>query len=158
DARAWRTLECPSAIRSRLRGGAVSGATRFGPLVTDHGVTFRLWAPTARSVSLLLDRKVAMLKGRAWLDLDVRQAKAGLRYYFHMDGEIEIRDPASHFQPNDVHGPSEVIDHAYDWECPDWRGRPWHEAVFSETHVGTFTHQGTFRAVSEKLDHLAATG
>ena len=80
------------------------------------------------------------------------------RYRFRIDGDIEIPDPASHFQPDDVHGPSEVIDHAYDWKCPDWNGRPWHDAVFSELHVGTFTPEGTFRAAIEKLDHLAATG
>jgi len=58
---------------------------------------------------------------------------------------------------NDVHGPSEVIDRAYDWQCRGWRGRPG-MMVFSEAHVGTFTRQATFRAVIGKLDHLAATG
>ena len=131
---------------------------RFGPLLSDNGVTFRLWAPAARAVNLVLDRKIAMLKGGDWFVLNVRQAKAGTHYRFEIDGGIEIPDPASHFQPDDVHGPSEVIDHRYEWKCSDWKGRPWHEAVFSEIHVGTFTPEGTFRAAIEKLDHLAATG
>ena len=134
-------------------------ATRFGPLLSDNGVTFRLWAPAARAVNLVLDRKkIAMPKGGEWFVFNVRQARAGARYHFEIDGDIEIPDPASHFQPDDVPGPSEVIDHRYEWRCSDWKGRPWHEGVFSEIHVGTFTREGTFRVAIEKLDHLAATG
>ena len=134
-------------------------ASRFGPLLSDNGVTFRLWAPAARAVNLVLDRKkIAMPKGGEWFVLNVRQARAGARYRFEIDGDIEIPDPASHFQPDDVPGPSEVIDHRYEWRCSDWKGRPWHEGVFSEIHVGTFTREGTFRVAIEKLDHLAATG
>ena len=56
-------------------------------------------------------------------------------------------------------GPSEVIDHdAYQWRAQDWRGRPWEETVLIETHVGTFTQDGTYRAMIEKLDHLVKTG
>ena len=69
-------------------------------------------------------------------------------------------DPASAFQPGDVSGPSEVIDHAscHRWRAADWRGRPWQETVAIETHVGTFTPEGTYRAMIGKLDHLVATG
>ncbi len=64
-------------------------------------------------------------------------------------------DPGSDFQPEDVSGPSEVIDHcAYVWRAKDWRGRPWQDAVFLESHVGTFTEEGTYRAMIDKLDHL----
>ena len=52
-----------------------------------------------------------------------------------------------------------MIDHAaYPWRAADWRGRPWHEAVIIETHVGTFTQDGSYRAMIEKLDHLVQTG
>ena len=109
-------------------------ASRFGPLLSDNGVTFRLWAPAARAVNLVLDRKkIAMPKGGAWFAFNVRQARAGARYHFEIDGDIEIPDPASHFQPDDVTGPSEVIDHRYEWRCSDWKGRPWHEGVFSKS-------------------------
>ncbi len=68
-------------------------------------------------------------------------------------------DPASTFQPEDVFGPSEVVDHAaFAWRASDWRGRPWEEAVLIETHVGTFAAAGTYRAMIDKLDHLVATG
>lgn len=131
----------------------------FGPLIETGGVTFRLWAPAARDVQLVLDHPVPMQRREAgWFETYVLGAGPGARYRFNIDGEIDIPDPASHFQPDDVHGASEVIDHGYDWRCPDWTGRPWEEAVFSEVHVGTFTREGTFRAIISKLDHLKETG
>ena len=131
---------------------------QFGTLLTDHGVTFRLWAPAAANVKLVLNRKIPMSKSDGWFVLHVDDATAGTRYAFEVNGDITIPDPASHFQPEDVHGPSEVIDHRYAWQCGQWRGLPWHEAVFSELHVGTFTEQGTFSSAIAKLDHLARTG
>jgi malto-oligosyltrehalose trehalohydrolase len=72
---------------------------------------------------------------------------------------MRVPDPASRFQPEGVHGPSEVIDlHAHEWRELHWRGRPWSEAVLYELHVGTFTPSGTFRAVMERLDHLEQLG
>jgi maltooligosyltrehalose trehalohydrolase len=129
----------------------------FGPVLSDSGVTFRLWAPAARQVELLIDKAHVMKKDGGWFVLDIAGAKAGTRYRFRIDGEIEIPDPASHSQPEDVAGASEVIDHAYQWQT-EWKGLPWEQAVFLEAHVGTFTSGGTFRAMIEKLDHLAMTG
>jgi len=123
----------------------VSAQTRFGPLVSDRGVTFRLWAPAASEVSVVLDTPIAMSKRDGWFKAHVKDAGPGTRYRFKIDGEIEIPDPASHFQPDDVHGPSEVIDHRFAWQCQDWKGLPWAQAVFLEVHVGTFTSGGTFR-------------
>jgi malto-oligosyltrehalose trehalohydrolase len=131
---------------------------RFGPLLTEDGVTFRLWAPGARSVDLIIDKPASMARNGEWFELHAPNARPGTRYRFRIDGELDIPDPASHFQPDDVHGPSEVIDRRYAWQCADWKGRPWEEAVFSEVHVGTYTPEGTFRAIIGKLDHLVATG
>jgi maltooligosyltrehalose trehalohydrolase len=133
---------------------------RFGPLITDKGIKFRLWAPAAKRVDLLLDRALAMTRADGgWYVLDVADASAGTRYKFRVDDEIDVPDPASAFQPDDVFGPSEVIDHgAYPWRALNWRGRPWHESVILEAHLGTFTPQGTFLAAIGKLDHLVDTG
>jgi malto-oligosyltrehalose trehalohydrolase len=131
---------------------------RFGPLLTDDGVTFRLWAPAARTVDLVIDRPMAMARTGEWFEFHAPNARPGTRYRFRIDGELDIPDPASHFQPDDVRGPSEVIDRRYAWQCADWKGRPWEEAIFSEIHVGTYTPEGSFRAIVGKLDHLAATG
>ena len=137
----------------------MSAAPRFGPRLSAGGVGFRLWAPAARHVSLLLDQPYAMNRQDGWFELKVAQAGHGSRYRFRIDDEIEIADPASHFQPDDVFGASEVIDHAgYDWQVKDWKGLPWAQAVFLETHVGTFTREGTFAGMMTRLDHLAATG
>ncbi len=94
-----------------------------------------------------------------WFFADVSGVKAGARYKFRIDDEIDVPDPASAFQPDDVAGPSEVIDHlGYRWRASEWRGRPWPETVLIETHVGTFTPEGTYRAMIGKLDHLASAG
>ena len=68
-------------------------------------------------------------------------------------------DPASRFNPDDVHGPSEVVDPAaFVWEDGAWRGRPWRDAVIYELHVGTFTPAGTFAGVAGRLDYLSELG
>ena len=138
----------------------MSAPAQFGPLLTPSGVTFRLWAPAAKSVELVLDRvhpMQACLDG--WYTLTIEGAEAGTLYKFRIDSELEVPDPAAHFQPQDVFGPSEVVDHdAYDWQVRNWRGRPWQDAAILELHVGTFTPGGTFRSAIEKLDHVAETG
>jgi maltooligosyltrehalose trehalohydrolase len=133
---------------------------QFGARLTAEGASFRLWAPAARRADLLLETPHPLRRGEdGWFAADVAGVKAGERYRFRIDNEIDIPDPASAFQPDDVFGPSELIDHsAYRWRASGWRGRPWHETVLLEAHVGTFTPQGTYRGMIEKLDHLAATG
>jgi malto-oligosyltrehalose trehalohydrolase len=133
---------------------------QFGTRLTSNGASFRLWAPAAKRVDLLLENSFPMQRGEdGWYRADVAGVKAGARYKFRIDNEIDVPDPASAFQPDDVSGPSEVIDHsAYRWRATDWRGRPWQEAVLIETHVGTFTREGSYRAMIGKLDHLVACG
>jgi maltooligosyltrehalose trehalohydrolase len=135
-------------------------AARFGPrLDGPEGVTFRLWAPAAARVDLVLDRLHPLRRlDRGWFEATIREARAGTRYRFRVDEAFVVPDPASRFQPEDVHGPSEVVDPDYAWQVPNWRGRPWHEAVIAELHVGSFTPAGTFRGAIDKLDHLADAG
>ena len=133
----------------------------FGAKLSSEGTTFRLWAPAAKRVDLVLEQRSYRLipTKHGWFEIEVAESKAGTRYKFRIDSELEVPDPASAFQPEDVSGPSEVIDHAsYSWRASDWRGRPWHETVLLEAHVGAFTREGTYRAMIEKLDHLAETG
>jgi len=133
----------------------------FGPQLNPDGVTFRLWAPAAHRVDVLLDgTSHEMQRGaEGWYMREIASIGAGARYRFSIDGETAVPDPAALFQPEDVSGPSEVIDHqSYNWRAEGWRGRPWEDAVFIETHVGTFTPEGTCRAMIDRLDHLADTG
>jgi maltooligosyltrehalose trehalohydrolase len=133
---------------------------QFGIRLTADGASFRLWAPAAKRVELLLEKSHAMRRADdGWFSAGIPGVKAGARYKFRIDDDIDVPDPASAFQPDDVSGPSEVVDHtSYRWRASDWRGRPWPESVLIETHVGTFTQEGTYRAMIGKLDHLAASG
>ncbi|RYE61567.1 MAG: malto-oligosyltrehalose trehalohydrolase, partial [Oxalobacteraceae bacterium] len=103
----------------------------FGPRLDADGTTFRLWAPGADRVDLVLDETVPMQKsGNGWHNQKIERAGAGTRYQFRIDGNLIVPDPASHFQPNDVFAPSVVIDHrTFPWRASNWRGRPWHETV-----------------------------
>ncbi len=139
-------------------------AMPFGAEVQDDGVRFRLWAPAAEKVDVVLgappSRCVAMEPcDMGWFEAWVESAEAGALYRFRIDGGNEVPDPASRFQPEDVHGPSAVVDPAaFAWANDDWTGRPWHEAVVYELHVGTFSPEGTFAGVQSRLDHLVDLG
>jgi len=132
----------------------------FGARITADGVSFQFWAPGAKQVDLMLERPHPMRRSEdGWFTAQVPGLGAGARYKYRIDDVVDVPDPASAFQPEDVFGPSEVIDHAsFAWRAADWRGRPWAETVLIETHVGTFTEQGNYRAMVDKLDHLVETG
>ena len=140
-------------------------AMPFGATPGTDGVRFRLWAPGASRVELELGdalptRQLPMpARDEGWFELTTPQARAGTRYRYRIDGELTIPDPASRFNPDDVHGASAVVDpRAFDWPETDWTGRLWHEAVIYELHVGTFSPGGTFAGVQERLDYLVALG
>ncbi len=134
----------------------------FGAELRDDGVAFRLWAPSRPSASVVIDGVEHALEPRTggWFERELRDARAGTRYAFAFPGaDVRVPDPASRFQPEGVHGPSEVVDpRAYTWRESGWRGRPWHETVLYELHVGTFTPEGTYAAAAERLDALADLG
>ncbi len=137
----------------------------FGAELLSEGVRFRLWAPDCRSVSLCIDGPQAASETplqrseTGWYETVVAEAGTGTRYSFRIDGDLRVPDPASRFQPDDIHGASEVIDPAsYSWQNDDWRGRPWEETVLYELHVGTFSPEGTYRGVMDRLDYLVDLG
>jgi malto-oligosyltrehalose trehalohydrolase len=147
------------AFGYRLRDGVMTWAPQFGPRIERDGVTFRLFAPAARRVDLVTGNVVPMAPaGDGWHAVKLAGAQAGTRYRFRIDDDIDVPDPASQFQPEDVFGPSEVIDHAFAWQCDGWKGRPWHETVLTELHVGAFSQAGTFRGAIAHLDALAEAG
>ncbi|MDX1375287.1 MAG: malto-oligosyltrehalose trehalohydrolase [Burkholderiales bacterium] len=137
----------------------------FGAELRADGTTrFRLWAPDVASVDLELEaaegrtRRPMQRDADGWHAASAR-AGAGARYAYVVDDGLRVPDPASRFNPDDVHGASEVVDPlAYRWREAGWRGRPWHEAVVYELHVGTFTPEGTFAAAAARLPTLAALG
>jgi len=131
----------------------------------DASVRFRLWAPAAQRVDLSLTGKNSSTffsmrrREQGWFELISDAAGPGTQYRFRIDGALEVPDPASRFQPHDVHGVSEVVDPcALEWRDAGWRGRGWEEAVIYELHVGTFTPAGTFSSACERLDYLVDLG
>jgi maltooligosyltrehalose trehalohydrolase len=96
-------------------------------------------------------------KGQGFHESFLPGVVAGTRYRFELPDGRRIPDPASRFQPDDVNGPSELIDPAFRWQA-EWDGLPWENAVLYELHLGAFTPQGGFRPAIEKLDQLAALG
>ena len=137
----------------------------FGPILEDSGVRFRLWAPEAKQVELVLvggepERRVDMPATQdGWREVLVPEAGPGSLYRFKINGETLVPDPGSRFQPEDVFGPSQVVDSAgFTWENADWKGRPWAETVLYELHVGTFTPEGTYDGVRSRLPYLKDLG
>ena len=139
----------------------------FGAQVLPDGrVSFRLWAPAARSVELVLESlsgpaQVLPLERHVdgWTELVTGQARAGSHYRYRIDGETLVPDPASRRNPQGVHGPSEVVDpEAFNWTDDEWRAPPWRNSAVYELHVGTFTPEGTFAGVAGKLEHLQRLG
>ncbi|AGE25931.1 malto-oligosyltrehalose trehalohydrolase [Pseudomonas poae] len=130
-----------------------------GAIMLDAQHTrFALWAPDAFYVSVELEhgKSIAMLpQADGWFETEVA-CPAGTRYRFNIDGEMDVPDPASRAQADDVHGWSLVVDPlAYEWRHSQWQGRPWHEAVIYELHVGAL---GGYAAVEQHLPRLAALG
>ena len=132
----------------------------LGATFEDGGVRFRAISPTAERMEVVVDGETHTLTktGDATFEVFVPEVQAGARYHLLKDG-TKMPDPASRFQPEGVHGPSEVINpHTYEWHDESWRGVAQQDLVFYELHVGTFTPEGTYRAAQEKLSYLKELG
>ncbi|HXV22312.1 MAG TPA: malto-oligosyltrehalose trehalohydrolase [Desulfuromonadales bacterium] len=137
----------------------------LGATCLDGGETrFRVWAPKAERVSvrLLGGGTSRTLPLRAEADgyfVGTVMARPGDCYFYRLDDGTERPDPASRFQPQGVHGPSQIVDpHAFAWQDVGWQGLPLEEYVIYELHAGTFTAAGTFAAAISRLDYLAELG
>jgi maltooligosyltrehalose trehalohydrolase len=145
------------------RLGTKDGVLKWthGPSFEEGGICFRLWAPKEERIALVIDGRdpVAMdRKGNGFHKTLLNGLPAGARYMFALSSGQRVPDPASRFQPDDVGGPSEVIDpRSYHWR-ESWAGREWRDFVLYELQVGAFSSQGTFAGAVLKLDHLAALG
>jgi maltooligosyltrehalose trehalohydrolase len=133
----------------------------IGADLVDDGVHFRVWAPSWRDVTLVLDAHELPMRAepRGYFAAHVAGLAAGARYRFRLGDQL-CADPASRYQPDGPFGPSLVIDpDAYRWRDAKWRGiaDPARQVIY-ELHVGTFTRAGTWAAAAERLSHLAALG
>jgi maltooligosyltrehalose trehalohydrolase len=142
---------------------ALTGPPLGAILEDGDRCTFRVWAPTVGNVELLIvapkERRVRMTRREdGYHEVTVDDCPAGTRYVYSLDASKERPDPASRFQPDGVHGPSEVVRRDFEWHDADWKGIPLEDHVFYELHVGTFTQEGTFEAVIAHLDELKEIG
>lgn len=134
---------------------------------TRAGVEYRVWAPRHENAEVLFmdtcERPIRSIELTRAEDgffngLD-RLGKAGDLYKFRFSGNGAFPDPASHYQPLGVHGPSQVIDHAaFQWPRCEFQRPALGESVIYECHIGTFTSEGTFAAAIEKLSHVQSLG
>jgi len=129
----------------------------------DGRCSFRVWAPRAQQVELRLvapDRRIIPLRRgeRGYHEVVAESVDPGTLYFYRLDGEKERPDPASRFQPEGVHGPSQVVDSRFSWDDASWLGLPLRDYIIYELHVGTFTGEGTFAAVVPHLEQLNELG
>src|SRR5262245_41899347 len=123
-----------------------------GVQLTEQGARFRVWAPDARAIKLLIEQAEPQhisLKKQAdgYFIADVPDVKAGTRYRYLLNGEQPCPDPCARFQPEGPHGPSMIVDpQSYVWRDDGWRGATMAGQVIYEMHIGAFTREGTFDA------------
>lgn len=133
-----------------------------GHICSDGSCTFTVWAPEKDSVKLQIEggEQLSMEKTADGYFTATILAGPGTRYGYRIDDDDTILpDPASHFQPEGVHGLSEVVDHgSFDWHDEGWNGVAQKDLVLYEIHIGTFTGEGTFEAAIAKLDALVELG
>lgn len=131
-------------------------------LLPSEGVSFRVWAPKCQRVEVLLHdtTKSWPLQPEAdgYHSAVVEGVGAGALYWFVIDGQ-KFPDPASRFQPDGPHGPSQVVDPtSFKWNDAHWQGCTLAGQVIYELHIGTFTPGGTWASAIEKLPYLKETG
>ena len=124
---------------------------------------FTVWGPNLDSAAVQLvsqeNRLIAMEQqdGGYWTAI-ATEVQPGTCYFYQLNAGESRPDPASHCQPEGVHGPSQVIDHQFDWTDQNWKGIPLESMIIYELHVGTFTPEGTFEAMISRLKDLRELG
>src|SRR4051812_43371169 len=136
-------------------------------LNNDGEAHARVWAPDRESVELVIygrgndiERTVSLEpEDDGYFSASVADLRPGTRYRFRLDRGEAFPDPASRYQPEGPHGPSQIVDPtAFRWTDTRWPGLSLRGQVISEIHIGTFTPDGTFRSAIEKLDAIADVG
>jgi maltooligosyltrehalose trehalohydrolase len=137
-----------------------------GAEVLAKQVAFRVWAPRRRQVAVVLERERGQsstsplsAEGNGYFSGVCSDAGAGTRYRYQVDGEESYPDPASRFQPEGPHGPSQVVDAScFPWTDQNWPGISLPGQVMYELHIGTFTREGTWAAAMREMPALVELG
>jgi maltooligosyltrehalose trehalohydrolase len=125
---------------------------------------FIVWAPQAHEAAVKLvspEAKLISIEQDDWgyWRANVEGIKPGAKYLYRINSDEERPDPASHFHPLDVQGPSAVVAHDdFEWSDHAWAGALMERLVVYELHTGAFTPEGTFDAIIARLPELSALG
>ena len=128
------------------------------------GCEFTVWAPNLQSIGVQIiapqERYIPMKKVEfGYWKAIATDVEPGMLYFYKLEGTTDRPDPASKYQPQGVHGPSQVIDmNTHSWNDTDWAGVLLEEMIIYELHVGAFTPEGTFEAIIPRLDELRSVG
>ena len=138
-------------------------ATIGARCLAGNRCSFTVWARNASAVDLRLlgssERIVPLVNvGDGYFRAEVENVGPGAPYFYRLDHATERPDPASRFQPQGVHGPSQVVDHSFTWNDDHWFGLPLHKYLIYELHVGTYSVEGTFEAIIPHLAELSELG
>lgn len=135
----------------------------IGPNYLGHGqFQYSIWAPSADTLTLhLMEPKSAeyplQKDTEGYFKVQLEDITPGQSYYL-VYNETQIPDPLSRYQPQGIHGPSQIIDPNFEWTDQSWSGLPLKDYIIYELHTGTFTRRGTFTAIIDHLDELKELG
>jgi maltooligosyltrehalose trehalohydrolase len=138
-----------------------AGLQPWGATVRGEQVEFRVWAPAAGSVRLRFEdgRSHAMQAAEDGVFQAVLSARPGERYFYQLDEGQPVPDPVSRLLPEGVHGPTEIVaPNTFPWTDQEWRGLPLGDYLIYELHTGTFSPEGTFEGVRQRLEYLKQLG
>ena len=138
----------------------------IGASIADKGrIHFRVWAPRAKKLTVEVisgknTKKIPLKKNEnGYFDKFTEKVLKGDRYLYILDDTSHYPDPASRFQPEGVHGFSQIINpDDFEWEDNDWKGIALKDFIIYELHVGTFSKEGRFESIISHLDYLKELG
>jgi maltooligosyltrehalose trehalohydrolase len=129
----------------------------------DDRCAFCVWAPFSQKVEVHVLSPVEQVRllhrnEKGYHHGTLEKVQPGSRYFYRLDGLKERPDPASRYQGEGVHGPSQTLSPDFSWKDSGWRGLPLQSFIIYELHVGTYTREGSFEAVVPRLDALCELG
>jgi maltooligosyltrehalose trehalohydrolase len=144
----------------------MSWTPTLGAWLDNTGSHFRVWAPRCQKVwahpanqTGASRRLLLTAAGDGYFEGTCQELGEGDKYWYELDDEGCFPDPTSRYQPDGVHGPSQIIDlHRFSWNDLEWRGPNPKKLIFYELHIGTFTQEGTFGAAERRLPYLSELG
>ncbi len=131
-----------------------------GSLFGEQATRFVVWAPEKKKAEVVAGNQRFLMNKTpdGYWQISIPGMKPGTLYKYSIDSQDPVPDPASRSQPLGVHGPSEVLANNFNWTDHEWKGLSLAEMILYELHVGTFTPEGTFSALTTKLDYLKKLG